>query len=267
VTTQHSDDPRDTRAAGVFLAQLLSRAAARLAPGLTTLEIANSICDDVTEISAEPIMLGAIKPGSARPFPVCAAINVNEEVTHAIPSPRILRAGDIVTIDIALRSPRHSMNCVDAAVTRVVAPTDSNSRGAMLMRAARCTLAAALRTVGADVPWDAVVQAASLAAASHGACLIQELSSHGIGRALHQPPSLPWRMGTGVTLRAGMTLAIEPVVAEGAAPPFLVELDDGWTTITADRRWAAFEERSVSITPFGVVPITPLFRAPQTRHP
>lgn len=249
--------PRDAqRAAGGLCAQTLAHAATHIRPGTTTAQLGAIIADHLLRHNASSVMLGA-SFDARRPFPACVAINVNEEVTHSIPGPRILRGGDIVTIDLAVRAPGEHGLCADAAITRVVGPAADHSRARTLLAAARSALAAALSILRPGVLWDDVVFAASAAARRHQACLIPQLASHGIGHDLHEVPVLPWQPGSGITLARGMTLAIEPAVVEGLSPPALIELDDGWTTITPDRRWAAFEERTVRLTRHHAQILTP----------
>jgi methionyl aminopeptidase len=180
-------------------------------------------------------------------YPASICISVNEEVVHGIPSARRrLRRGDVVGLDFGVvLGGWHG----DAAETVVVGEgTDAACRLVEATRAALARAVAAARAGGRTGDIGAAVQ-------GHveplGLSVVRDFVGHGIGRKLHEPPQVPnyGLAGTGVRLRAGMVLAIEPMVNAGG--PEVRTLDDGWTAVTADGSLSAHFEHTVAITEEG----------------
>jgi methionyl aminopeptidase len=179
-------------------------------------------------------------------FPAVACISPNEVIVHGIPGPRVLHDGDIVSIDCgAIVDGWHA----DAAITVPVGDIDDDAR--RLIEVTRASLDAAVKVmidgnrigdIGATVE-DVVISA--------GYSVVREYVGHGIGTAMHEEPEVPnyGVAGHGMWLRAGMVLAVEPMVAAGRGSTQL--LDDGWTVVTADGSRAAHFEHTVAITESG----------------
>jgi methionyl aminopeptidase len=179
-------------------------------------------------------------------FPAVACISPNEVIVHGIPGPRVLHDGDIVSIDCgAIVDGWHA----DAAITVPVGDIDDDAR--RLIEVTRASLDAAVKVmidgnrigdIGATVE-DVVISA--------GYSVVREYVGHGIGTAMHEEPEVPnyGVAGHGMRLRAGMVLAVEPMVAAGRGSTQL--LDDGWTVVTADGSRAAHFEHTVAITESG----------------
>lgn len=205
-----------------------------------------------------PALLG-YACGDVPAFPGAACINVNEEVTHAVPSARILRDWDVVTIDCAIRAgdasdPSQSW-CIDAAITHVVVGASSDpsrqARAQRMAHAARATLDAALERCVAGASWSSVVASVHDAASRAGVSIVPGCQGHGVGKDLHEPPALSFDLHAPaheLMLRPGMVLCLEPVVCETPLVTACVTLDDGWTVVTHDRSWTAFEEACIAIT-------------------
>ncbi len=255
--------------AGALAWRIVSEAVESARAGATTGELDALIEGRIRSGGAEPVMKGACR-ADGRLFPAGSSICVNEEVVHAVPGDRILRAGDVVTIDLALRLDGW---CVDVARGLVVAmPTMSESsseswaRSAHVVRSALRCLDAGLGEMASGRRWSEVARAVADEAVSAGVVLVGDYAGHGIGRELHEPPDA-W-LGTGqdggggqdFVLRPGMLLTLEPIImegrAQGAGRPELIELDDGWTVLAGDRRRACHEERTVAITRGGPVVLT-----------
>lgn len=250
--------PRDLEAmrrAGELLRTIVDRAVAGVGPGATTADLADRIESDMRGAGAEPVMRTA-------GFPAAASICLNEEASHAIPGPRRVHAGDLVTIDAALRFDGW---CTDYARAMGVPPVSPAT--AALLSGARAATAAGIAAIQPGRPWSEVAAAARSAAASFGLHILAPLSGHGIGRDLHEPPAAGFDGGFGgdssghgppgckdFVLRAGMAITIEPVVVRDHAA--VQVLDDAWTIVTANRTWAAREERTVGVTPTGAVDLT-----------
>lgn len=247
--------PRDLdamRRAGDALAAVLRDTMRMLRPGLTTAEIDAAVRARIAAVGAEPVMLEAGFPGAA-------SITIDEEVSHAPPGPRVLRGGQVVTVDAALR-----LNgwCADAARVAVVGEPAGPDR-ARLAAAARGAVRAAVAAAGPGVRWSAVSRAALGEAARAGCRVVPDCPGHGIGRGLHEAPEASFagfesgQEGSACqdfVLRPGMVLTIEPVLVLGR--PDTVVLDDAWTVVTADRSAAAHEEETVAVTGTGVLVLT-----------
>jgi len=249
------------REAGLLLARTLRALADAARPGVTTRELADLAHALFTAAGAIPILRGYAVDG-APAFPASASFCVNDEVVHAVPSDRLLRPGDILTIDAALSTAdaHGTRRCADAATTIGIGPPDP--RRARVAAAAATALAAALAHLRPGVRWSTVSEAVGASARATGCLLLPGFAGHGIGLALHEPPRLPFDHplppAVDLTLRPGMVLTIEPILIEGSAALPVVTLDDAWTVLTADRSPAAHEERTILITRTGHEVLTPL---------
>jgi methionyl aminopeptidase len=230
------------REAGLVVARTLEVVAAAARPGVTTAELDALAEREIRAAGATPSFLGY------HGYPATICTSVNDEIVHGIPSPaRRLNEGDIISIDCgAITSGWHG----DAALTVGVGTISAGH--AALLRACEAALwqgLAQARAGGRLGDISHAVETSIVRAGPYG--VVQEYTGHGIGTAMHMDPPVPnyGRPGRGLRLRAGLALAIEPMVTLGS--PETVLLDDGWTVITADGSWAAHFEHTVAITPDG----------------
>lgn len=210
-------------------------------PGLSTLDLDRFAFDCLKEMNAKPAFL------NYNGYPATLCVSVNEEIVHGIPSAkRILRNGDIVSMDMgAVINGFYG----DAAIT---VPVGEISGGAAkLIEVTERSLDTGLSKVKAGARLGDVSSAISNYAEAHGMGVIEEFTGHGVGRRLHEDPSIPnyGCPGTGPVLKPGMTLAIEPMLSLG--DPELIILKDGWTAITEDGSYAAHFEHTVVVTEDG----------------
>jgi len=228
--------------AGQVVASALKAAAAAVAPGVSTAELDAIAAREIRAAGATPSFLGY------HGFPATICASVNDEIVHGIPREgRRLRAGDVVSIDCgAVVDGWHA----DAALTVPVGTV----RAELGRLTATCERAlwhglAAARPGARLGDISHAVESSIAAAGPYG--VVEEYTGHGIGTAMHMDPPVPnyGRPGRGPRLRAGMALAIEPMVVLGS--PETILLDDGWTVITADGSWAAHFEHTVAITADG----------------
>jgi methionyl aminopeptidase len=240
------DEQARIRDAGAILHAILQELARTVAPGMTTLEVDRLAEARTRAAGAEPAFLGY------HGFPASLCISVNEEVVHGIPSPRrVLREGDVVGLDFGVV---YRGWYADAAMTVPVGRVSDDAR-----RLLEVTKEALARGVAAAVP-DARVgdigAAVQRFVEGHGYSVVRDFVGHGIGRRLHEPPQIPnyGIPGKGARLRAGMVLAIEPMVNAGGLE--VRTLDDGWTAVTRDGRLSAHFEHTVAITESGPVVLT-----------
>ncbi len=230
------------REAGLVVARALEVAAAAVRPGVSTAELDALAEAEIRGAGAVPSFTGY------HGYPATLCTSVNNEIVHGIPrADRTLAEGDIISIDCgAILDGWHG----DAAVTVGVGAVAAEH--------------AALLQACEEAMWQGITQArpgqrlgdighaveASVARSGRYG-VVEEYTGHGIGTEMHMDPPVPnyGRAGRGPRLRAGMALAIEPMVTLG--DPETVLLSDGWTVITADGSWAAHFEHTVAITPDG----------------
>jgi methionyl aminopeptidase len=241
VAAKTFDDIRRIADAGRVVRAVLDEVVAAAHEGVSTEELDRLAEARTRERRAVPAFKGYLG------YPASICISVNEEVVHGIPSPRRrLRRGDVVGLDFgAVLAGWHG----DAAETIVVGEgTDAARRLVEATRAALARAIAAARPGGRTGDIGAAVQAF---VEPLGLSVVRDFVGHGIGRKLHEPPQVPnyGLAGSGARLRAGMVLAIEPMVNAGA--PEVRTLEDGWTAVTADGSLSAHFEHTVAITEEG----------------
>jgi len=178
-----------------------------------------------------------------RGYPAGICVSINDEVVHGIPSDkRILKEGDIVSIDIGVT---YKGYISDAAITLAVG--EVSVRAQRLMDVTREALFKGIEAARVGNTVGDISYAIQSFVESHGYSVVRKFVGHGVGRSLHEDPQVPnyGDRGSGVKLREGMTLAIEPMVNEGTFD--IVIMDDGWTAKTADGSLSAHFEHTVLI--------------------
>jgi methionyl aminopeptidase len=175
-------------------------------------------------------------------------IAVNDEVVHGIPGPRQLKDGDLVSLDFGVL---HDGFYGDAAIT--VAVGEVTPQAQVLMKATEESLYAGIGELQVGGRLSDVSHAVQAKVEGYGFSVIRQFVGHGIGRALHEDPQIPnfGPPGKGPELKAGMTLAIEPMTSAGSWQVKI--LDDGWTAVTEDGSLAAHFEHTVALTEKGVL--------------
>ena len=224
------------RRAGAVVAKTIDRVLAAVSPGVTTKELDDIAYGTITGEGATPSFLGY------RGFPASICTSLNEEVVHGIPGNRRLEDGDILSIDCgAIVEGFHG----DSAVTISVGET--SELGEAVTACAEDSLYAAIEQCRVGVRMGDVSAAAQACAERRGLSVVREYVGHGIGRDLHEEPSVPnfGEPGRGLLLRKGLVLAIEPMVNAGGWKTRL--LSDGWTVVTGDGALSAHYEHTVAI--------------------
>lgn len=228
------------RRAGAVVAEMHEACTRAAVAGATTADLDRAARDVLERRNARSNFL------NYHGFPAVACISPNEVIVHGIPGPRMLEAGDIVSIDCgAIIQGWHA----DAAVTIGVGEVDAESQ--RLMDVTRAALASAIFETVAGNRLGDIGAAAEREVKAAGFGVVREYVGHGIGTAMHEEPEVPnyGPAGRGMKLRSGVVLAIEPMVTAGRATT--QTLDDGWTVVTADRSRAAHFEHTVAITDNG----------------
>ena len=243
VTLKNKAELDRMRRAGRIVGEchLLLRDAVR--PGVTTAQLNKLVHDYITRQGGIPSFLGY--PGTT-PYPAATCISVNDEIVHGIPGPRVLREGDIVSVDIGvIWQGYHGDSAWSYAVGRV-------SRAAQdLLDVTEQSLYHALEFARAGGRLSDLSHAIQSYAEARGYGVVRKYISHGVGRSLHEDPQIKnyGPAGKGLLLRPGMTFAIEPMITAGGYETR--ELADGWTVVTADGSLAAHFEHTIAITEHG----------------
>ncbi|MEX2029148.1 MAG: type I methionyl aminopeptidase [Candidatus Paceibacterota bacterium] len=242
-----SEEIEALREGGKHLATVLHKVKEKVLPGVFTKELDAYAEKLVREMGDEPAFLNYRPKGVPTPFPASLCVSVNDEVVHGIPSAnRILKEGDIVSIDLGLK---HKGTFSDMAITVPVGKINPTS--AKLMEVTQRALdvgidaAKAGNTVG-DIGHAIEGFVRAQKNAKYG--IVEVLSGHGVGRAIHEDPYIPnfGKRGTGAKLVPGMVIALEPMLNLGTKH---VTLDkDGYTFRTADGKVSAHFEHTILIT-------------------
>jgi len=229
------------RQAGRIVAEILDELEKAVAPGVTTWDLDQLAERLIAQKGAKPAFKGY------NGFPAVLCASVNEEVVHGIPSRRKkLQEGDLMKLDFGVKFQGFYG---DSARTVPVGKVSDEAhrllettREALMKGIAAMVVGNRLGDVGAAVQGHVE---------GRGFAVVRDFVGHGIGRALHEAPQVPnyGQAGSGVKLRAGMVLALEPMVNAGS--PAVKVLDDDWTAVTTDHRWSAHWEHTVAITEAG----------------
>ena len=223
-----------------IVAEVLRDIADRVKPGVTTSELDRVSGELAEKMGAKPAFKGY------RGYPYALCTSVNAEVVHGMPSDRRLKEGDILSIDFGVD---YKGYFGDAAVT---VPVGSVSDDALrLMRVTEESLYKAIEAAKVGNRLGDISGAVQSHVETAGYAVVRDFVGHGIGRMLHEEPQVPnyGIRGRGIELKAGMVLAIEPMVNEGTYKVRV--LSNGWTVVTQDGKLSAHFEHSVAITQNG----------------
>jgi methionyl aminopeptidase len=221
--------------------EILDRVSDLVRPGISTKEIDDAAAVFMQEARVKSAFLG-YRLGH-RVFPGYICISLNDEVVHGIASQRRVQYGDIVKLDIGVIEDGW---VGDTAATVAVGMVDE--RVDLLMRVTENALERAIRIAHEGTRLGDICAEIEDEAQRNRFSVVREFVGHGVGRKLHEEPQIPnyGKRGSGPRLKAGMTLAIEPMINLGTAAVRL--LDDGWTVVTADGMPSAHFEHTVLIT-------------------
>ena len=249
------------RRAGLVVAEALEAVAGRARPGVTTAELNAVAAAVIAGAGAEPSFLGYGTDEDRPGFSGVVCLSVDDEVVHGVPGPRVLAAGELLSVDCgAVVEGWHG----DAALSLVVGEQPPEPEVAALLETTRTAMwhgIAALRPGGRVGDVGVAVEDAVRRAGSYA--IVEDYVGHGIGSAMHQEPDVPNRRprgplgalrGRGPRLTVGMELAVEPMLTLGSAETH--ELEDGWTAVTDDGSRACHVEHTVALTPDGLWVLT-----------
>jgi methionyl aminopeptidase len=235
----------EMREAGRIVARVHEALREMIRPGVTTAELNIRAEEIIRAHSAIPAFLGYPHTGR-NDFPASICASINEELVHGIPIPqRWLEPGDIVSIDVGAI---YRGWVGDSAWTYPVESVDDEAR--RLLEATVGSLWAGITVARAGNFVSDISRAIESYVSDRGLSVVREYTGHGVGRRMHEEPQVlnfvPDGAGRGVRLKAGMTLALEPMVNVGTWRTRV--LSDGWTVVTADGKRSAHFEHSIAIT-------------------
>lgn len=236
MSIESSADWDGLREAARITRRVLDALEARVAPGVTT----GALDGLAAELLAEEGARSA--PALEYGFPGTVLISLNDEIVHGIPGRRVIRAGDLVKLDVTVEKDGY---VADAARSVVVGAGDEQAH--RLVACVRAAFEAGLSVVRAGTRVNAIGRAVDREVRRHGFTGLVGLAGHGVGRAIHEAPSVPnqfdpWQRDV---LQDGMVITIEPMISAGSR--HAVAAADGWTIRTADGSLAAHHEHTLVV--------------------
>jgi methionyl aminopeptidase len=235
------------REAGRIVALCHEEIKQNIKPGITTNDIDKIVLKVILDNDATPTFKGY------GDFPANICTSVNEHVVHGIPNDNVLNEGDIISIDIGVT---YKGYIGDSAWTYPVGKISTESQ--MLLEQTQQSLWVGLDKVKEGIHLSDVSHAIQMHANKYNLGIVEELCGHGVGSSLHEDPHILnfGKPGKGPILKAGMTLAIEPMLNLGTKK--IIFHDDGWTTSTADKKYSAHFEHTILVTEDGYEVLTKL---------
>jgi len=240
VTLKSPREIETMRRSGKITASVLTELMQTARAGMSTRDLDELAEKGIRERGGIPTFKGY----HGYPATICAS--VNDEVVHGIPSDYVLREGDLLSIDIGTTLDGYVS---DSAVTIPIGAI-SNKAQALLEVTRECLMLGIAQMQRGKHVGD-IGAAVQVYAESHGYGVVRELAGHGVGTAMHEEPQVPnyGKAGTGMELRPGLVIAIEPMITEGDRRVEI--LKDGWTVVTADGKLAAHFEHTIAVTDEG----------------
>ena len=225
------------RQAGRIVATVLGVLSRQVRTGMKTRELDDIVAREVDMLGAKPSFKGY------RGFPSNLCVSINDEIVHGIPGERVIRDGDILSLDLGVSFMGFQG---DAAITFGVGEIGSQARE--LVETTEGALKSGIAAARAGARLGDISAAIQKYAESRGYSIVREYTGHGIGREMHEEPQIPnfGLPGTGPVLKEGMTLALEPMVNMGDWRTRVG--DDHWTVLTADGSLSAHFEHTIVIT-------------------
>ena len=237
ITLKSSHEIELMRRAGKITAAARALAGEMVKPGVTTREIDREVEKFIRKEGAVPSFL------HYNGYPASVCVSVNDEVIHGIPGPRVLKEGDIVSIDVGAYIGGFHGDCAATFPCGRISPEAQR-----LIDVTRQSFFEGIQFAKEGHRLLDISAAIQQYVESNGYSVVREFVGHGVGAQMHEAPEIPnyGHPGRGPRLLRGMTLAIEPMVNAGGAA--IVQMSDGWTVRTADGNWAGHYENTVLIT-------------------
>ena len=225
------------RTASRYAIEILLQVRDAVREGLRTIDL-EIFCEDKVK------SIGRIKPAfkGYNGYPFCLCVSVNEEVVHGMPGDRVLKEGDIVSLDFGID---YDGYFGDVAITTGIGKVSQKAQN--LMKVTEESLYKGIDAAGGGKRLYDISHAVQTHVEAAGYSVVREFVGHGIGRSLHEDPQVPnfGEKGTGVRMKKGMVLAIEPMVNMGTSEVLIRE--NGWTAVTKDGSLSAHFEHTVAL--------------------
>ncbi len=239
------DDIEKIRQSGKILGEVIREIKKLVIPGVKTSFLDQVAEDLIKSHGARPAFLGY------RGYPASTCISINEQVVHGIPGERVIKPGDLVSVDIGVEFQGFY---TDAAFSVVAG--NSNPVAQKLVRVTEKSLYEGIKRALPGNRIGDISHAVQETIEAAGFSVVRDFVGHGVGRALHEDPQIPnfGKKNRGVVIEEGMVLAIEPMANEKGHQVTI--LDDDWTVVTQDGGWSAHFEHTVLVTREGPVILT-----------
>lgn len=239
IIIKSDDEIAIMRQAGSIVARTMQKLIAELRPGLVVKELDKIVRKEFEKEGVIPTFLGYANP----PYPATLCVSVNEEIVHGIPGKRVLKEGDVVSLDLGCT---YKGFVADHAVTVIVGQGDATAR--KLVDVTKTALDVGIKNLRPGNRLGQVGQAIQDYIEGEGFGVVREYCGHGVGRAMHEEPQVPnyGPADKGPILKKGMVIAIEPMVTVGDWRT--KQLDDKWTVVTMDGSLAAHFEHTIAVT-------------------
>ena len=241
-----STEIANMRKSGRMLATVLQHLRNQIKAGMTTKDLGQMAAVELRKLGGQPAFLGY------QGFPDVLCVSVNDEVVHGIPGSRVLKDGDIVGLDFGVI---YNGMITDGAISVIVGNT-SDQRLKTLIDTTERSLNAGIASLKNGTKTGDIGAAIQAVLDKEKLGIVRDLVGHGVGHDLHEDPNIPnyGRAGTGVELKAGMTIAIEPMATLGADDVYVDK--DQWTIKTRDGSMAAHFEHTILVTNDGAEVLT-----------
>jgi len=245
------EDINKLREGGKILASVLREAASRALPGAKTTELDKLAEKIIKEAGGRPSFKNYKTADDKIPYPASLCVSINEEVVHGIPGERVLKDGDIVSLDLGME---YKGFYTDSAVT--VSVGEASEQAKKLIETTKESLNLGIMAVKNGAFTGDIGYAIQSFAEKNGFNVVRKLVGHGLGRKVHETPEVPnfGAKGKGEILREGEVIAIEPMITAGRHDIYLDK--DWWTWKTKDGSLSAHFEHTVIVTKIGAEIIT-----------
>ncbi len=245
ITLKNKSQIQTMRAGGAILKNILDQLVAEVKPGQTSQFLEKLARKLIAQAGGKPSFY------KYQGFPAAICCSINDEIVHGIPKKRVLKSGDIISIDIGLKYKGYH---TDVATT--VSVGKSKPKHLKLIQVTRKALAKAILKAKPKNHISDISHTIEKTITGAGFKPVKECTGHGIGQDLHEAPSIPnfGKAGQGPEIKPGMTFAIEPMAVERKAE--VKTKDDGWTISTTDGGFAAHFEHTIAVTEDGCLILT-----------
>jgi methionyl aminopeptidase len=246
------------RKGGKILAEILRDLEKEVKEGVTAADLNDKAAELCKKHDVIPAFLNYQPAGAPFPFPACLCVSVNDEIVHGIPGNRILKNGDMVVLDMGIIFKKLVLDSATTVIVGGLEKADSTAKA--MLSACKIALDAGIAVCKPGVKTGdigfAIEQAMKKASKNFIFEFAQDLGGHGVGKHVHEDPFIPnyGMKGQGVALKAGMVIAIEPILNEGKGA--IMVANDGFTYKTVDGKRSCHFEHTVAITEDGVEVLT-----------